>query len=173
MLTPLHMWSHCECRVQENSWLAYNTPNCWNYFERRCLWLCHVKGEAGSEQARTNMVCSTQTGPEVGSAGNGKCAAPEPQSTWTAPVPGRQRCHRGGNTHEEQPKGDGTGAGRGGPLFFPKEIQFARLPSPPRSLKRLPCPHKVWSVRSIDEDHRKKASNQLMLWFLSMILNIF
>lgn len=67
-LTPSHMWSHCKCRVQENSWLAHSPPSCWDYFGRCSLRLCRVKGEAGREQARTNTVCSTQAAPGTGSA---------------------------------------------------------------------------------------------------------
>lgn len=145
-------------RVQENSWLAYSTPNCWNYFGQRFLWLCHVKGEVGREQARTNTVCSTQAGAGMGRTQLLNISVHE------------QFLPRDGNGATEvatlmrnNQKGRETGARREGPLLLPKQIQFARSPSPPQSLKRLPCPHMARSVTSINEDLRKKVSNQLIL----------
>lgn len=155
-LTPLHEESLRTHRVQENSWLAYSTPNCWNYFGWHSLWLCHMKGEAGREQARTNMVCSTQAGPGMGSTRllNIRVHQQFP------PQDGNAATEVATLTRSNQKERE-TGAGREGPLLPSKGNSACPLPLS-SSLKRLPCPHKARSVRSINEDLRKKVSNQLI-----------
>lgn len=162
------MWGHCERTEPKRIHGLLTAPWIWNYFGCCCLWLCHVKGEARREQARTNTVCSMLVGPGMGSAWLLNIRAHKQFPSWD----GSGATEVATLTRNNQ-KGSVTGAGRGRHYLLSKEIQFACFPSPPPSLKGLPCPQKAWSVTSINEDLRKKVSNQLILWLSGRILNIF